>query len=161
MSGHSEFAPIGSRNPPAPMPPAGPIGGIAGQPANVPQVQHENAPVDQPNVRSLVQKLDAMLLRAADMSTKAVDGSSIKAVARMPGVPKADIADITAAADAARQTMKVVSGFTGRQIASAFVANERGVLEWKNNDAAAAIRAAIDAQGALSDKLHALANRPG
>ena len=73
MSGHSGFAPIGNRNPPAQMPPVGGVGDNAGQPANVPhvqpQVQQENAPIDQHNARSLVQKLDAMLLKAARMST--------------------------------------------------------------------------------------------
>ena len=66
MSGHSEFAPIGNRNPPAQMPPVGPVGSNAGQPANVPQGQPENVPVDQQNVRSLVQKLDAMLPKYID-----------------------------------------------------------------------------------------------
>ena len=165
MSGHSEFAPIGSRNPPAPMPPAGPVGGNAGQPANVPQVQleaqPENAPPEGANTRSMIQKLDAMLLKAANMSTKAVDESSIKKLAKMPGVGKAESDAITASAEKARRTMMAISAFTGRQIASAFVANERGVFEWKDNNAAAAIRAAIDAQAELSEKLHDLANRPG
>ncbi len=164
MSGHSGFAPIGS-NPPAQMPPVGGVGNNASQPANVPQgqpqVQPENMQANQPGARSLLQKLDTMLLKAADMSTKAVDDASIKKVAKTPGLSKADSAAITAAADTARQTMKAISDFTGRQIASAFVADEKGVFSWKDNAAAAAIRAAIDAQAALSEKLHDLANRPG
>ena len=36
MSGHSEFAPIGNRNPPTQMPQVGSVGGNAGQPVNVP-----------------------------------------------------------------------------------------------------------------------------
>ena len=54
--------------------------------------------------------------------------------------------------------MKAVSGFTGRQIASAFVANENGVFNYKKNAAARAIRGAIDAHGELSELLHGLAN---
>ena len=38
--------------------------------------------------------------------------------------------------------MKAISDFTGRQIASAFVADEKkGIFSWKDNAAAAAIRA--------------------
>ena len=164
MSGHSEFAPIGNRNPPAPMPPAAPVGGNAGQPANVPQIQPEaqpeNAPPEGANTRSMIQKLDAMLLKAANMSTKAVDESSIKKLAKMPGVGKAESDAITASAEKARRTMMAISNFTGRQIASAFAADENGVFDWKDNAAATAIRAAIDAQAELSEKLHDLANRP-
>ena len=73
MSGHSEFAPIGN-NPVVRMPPAGSVGDNAGQPENVPQIQPqaqpENAQADQPDARSLLQKLDTMLLKAAEMSTR-------------------------------------------------------------------------------------------
>lgn len=163
MSGHSGFAPIGNNNPAVQMPPVGGVGNNTGLPANVPQGQPQvvNQPVDQPNARSLLQKLDTMLLKAADMSTKAVDEASIKKVAKTPGLSKAESTALAAVADTARQTMKAISDFTGRQIASAFVADEKGVFSWKDNDAAAAIRAAIDAQAALSEKLHDLANRPG
>jgi len=164
MSGHSGFAPIGNNNPAVQMPPVGGVGNNASQPANAPQghpqVQPENMQANQPGARSLLQKLDTMLLKAADMSTKAVDDASIKKVAKTPGLSKAESDALTAAADTARRTMKAISDFTGRQIASAFVADEKGVFSWKDN-AAAAIRAAIDAQAALSEKLHDLANRPG
>ena len=36
--------------------------------------------------------------------------------------------------------MKAISDFTGRQIASAFVADEKGVFSWKDNAAAAEVR---------------------
>jgi len=165
MSGHSEFAPIGGQNPAAQMPPVGGVGNNAGQPANVPQVQPQAQPgneqVNHPDARSLLQKLDTMLLKAADMSTKAVDDASIRKVANTSGLSKAESDALAAAADTARQTMKAISGFTGRQIASAFAADGKGVFSWKANAAATAIRAAIDAQAALSEKLHDLANRPG
>ncbi|MGX8693249.1 MAG: sugar nucleotidyltransferase, partial [Clostridia bacterium] len=48
------------------------------------------------------EKLDAMLLKAADMSTMAVDDASIKKVAKTPGLSKADSDALTAAADTAR-----------------------------------------------------------
>ena len=135
MSGHSGFAPIGNNNPAVQMPPVGGVGNNAGQPANVHQGQPQvvNQPVDQPNARSLLQKLDTMLLKAADMSTKAVDEASIKKVAKTPGLSKAESTALAAAADTARQTMKAISDFTGRQIASAFVADEKGVFSWKDN----------------------------
>jgi len=86
MSGHSGFAPIGNNNPAIQMPPVGGVGNNDGQPANVPQGQPQAQPEDvqanQPNARSLLQKLDTMLLKAADMSTKAVSASSIEKVAR-------------------------------------------------------------------------------
>ena len=165
MSGHSEFAPIGNHNPAVQMPPVGSVGNNANQSANASQVQPQVQPANelgaQPNARSLLQKLDTMLLKAANMSTKAVDESSIKTFAQTPGLSKADSDALTAAADTARRTMKAISDFTGRQIASAFVADDKGVFDWKDNAAAAAIRAAIDAQAELSEKLHDLANRPG
>jgi hypothetical protein len=116
MSGHSEFAPIGN-NPAVQMLPVGGVGNNVDQPENVPQGQPqgqpENVQVNQPNARSLLQKLDTMLLKAASMSTKAVDDASIKKVAKTPGLSKADSDALTAAADTARQTMKAISDFTG------------------------------------------------
>ena len=146
------------------MPAVEGVGNNADQSANVSQVQPQvpvaNEPEDRTDARSLLQKLDTMLLKAANMSTKAVDESSIKEVAKTSGLSKADRDALTAAADTARRTMKAISDFTGRQIASAFVADDKGVFDWKDNAAAAAIRAAIDAQAELSEKLHTLANRP-
>ena len=69
MSGHSEFAPIGNHNQPIPMPSVGGVGDDANQQANVQQVQQQGQPVvEEPNppaARTLAQKLDSMLLKAA------------------------------------------------------------------------------------------------
>jgi hypothetical protein len=168
MSGFGGFNKIGGNNP-ANTIPTGNVGNIRQpnvdpQPANVGGVQPQGRQIveqpNPPNARSLAQKLDAMLLKAARMSAKSVDADSIKAATEKLMLGKADRKALTAAANKAKQTLKAVSDFTGRQIASALVADKDGVFDWKQNATAAAIRAAIDAQGELSELLHDLANKP-
>ena len=165
MSGHSGFAPIGSDIPAVNPPQIVGVGNNAHQPANVSGAQPEGEPiVEQPNpsnARSLAQKLDAMLLKAAKMSVKSVDADSLKAATQTLGLTKADQRALAAAAAKAQRMMRAVSGYTGRQIASAFTAGEKGVFNWNKNAVARAIRGAIDAQGELSEMLHNMANRPG
>jgi len=165
MSGHSEFAPIGSRNPQIPMPQVGGAGNSGqlqtGAPGVQPQERQDVEHPDPPAARSLAQKLDSMLVKAAKMSVRSVDGDSLKAVTQKLKLGKAELQNLNAAAEMARQTLKDVSGFTGREIASAMSADDNGVFDWTQNAAAVAIRAAIDAQGRLSELLHELANRPG
>ena len=164
MSGHSEFAPIGNNIPVVNPPSIEGVGPNVQQPANVPGVAPQGQPIveepNPPNARSLTQKLDAMLLKAAKMSAKSVDADTLKAATQTLGLSKADQRALTAAVAKAQRTLKTVSGFTGRQIASALAADEHGVFDWKQNVVAKAIRGAIDAQAALSDLLHDLANRP-
>ena len=47
--------------------------------------------------------------------------------------------------------MKAISDFAGHQIASAFVADEKGVFSWKDNAATMTIKNASDAE--LGDKM--------
>jgi hypothetical protein len=56
--------------------------------------------------------------------------------------------------------MKAIALYTGRQIAAAFSADGNGVFQWSNDPAAEAIRAAVDAQVELSERLHDLVGRP-
>ena len=94
------------------------------QPANVGGVQPQGGQIGEqpgaPNARSLAQKLDAMLLKAAKMSAKSVDADSIKAATGKLILNKAERKALAVAAFKAKQTLKAVSNFTGRQIASAW-----------------------------------------
>jgi hypothetical protein len=165
MSGHSEFAPIGNNIPVVNPPQIEGVGNNIRQPANVPGVAQPGQPIveqpNPPNARSLAQKLDAMLLKAAKMSVKSVGADALKAATQPLGLDKADQRALKAAAAKAQRMLKTVSGFTGRQIASALAADEHGVFDWKQNVVAKTIRGAIDAQAELSELLHNLANRPG
>lgn len=79
MSGHSGFQAIGNHLPPVgPNPQIGAAEG-SGQPQPVVPVANGSAQepeVLQPNARSLAQKLDAMVLQAAKLSTRVVGGDS-------------------------------------------------------------------------------------
>ena len=164
MSGHSGFAPVGNHIPAVNPPQIGGADNHANPPANVPgnapQGQPANAPANPPTARSLAQKLDVMLLEAAKLSTRSVDAKSIKEATQLPGLGKAERKALAAAAEKAQRTMKAIARYTGRQIAAAFTADDNGVFQWSKDPDAKAIRDAIDAQAALGERLHALANRP-
>ena len=164
MSGHSGFVSAGNRIPAINPPQVGGVENHANPPVNVPGGQPQghagNVQANPPNARSLAQKLDVMLLEAAKLSARSVDAKSIRKVTEVPGLGKGERKALSAAADKAQKTMKAIAGFTGRQIAEAFTTDAKGVFSWTNSAAAKAIRAAIDAQGELSERLHALAERP-
>ncbi len=121
----------------------------------------KSSDAQQANARSLVQKLDVMLLQAAKMSTQAVTSEAVTSAADMAGLDKNDRKKLVAAAIKAQNSMKALGEFTGRQIASALVSDQNGVFDWKAGDAAAkAIRKAINAQAELSSLLSDILNRP-
>ena len=154
MSGHSEFAPIGNHNQPIPMPSVGGVGNDANQEANVQQVQQQGQPVvEEPNppaARTLAQKLDSMLLKAANMAAKSVDDNSIAAATRTLKLSEADRDSLANAVHHARRTLRIVSDFTGREIASAFVADLSGRL---SKNAVESARRRLDEAIAHAEKL--------
>ncbi len=143
------------------------VGGVGQQPAEVgnpggqQQVEGEMpAPTD---TKSLVQQLDVLLLNAARKSvsvdmvadTKEV-GSFLK---RQGAIGKSDMKALNAAAEDAARKLKALDGFSGRDLAMALVTRSSGESDWvKYSDgdltpAAKALKEAIDAQDALSDRL--------
>ncbi|MBP5787883.1 MAG: hypothetical protein J6Y19_08730, partial [Kiritimatiellae bacterium] len=168
MSGHAGFQAIGNHLPP----PTGPqVGGVSApvqpQEPKKPAVSGGEAPAQEEAVqlstaRALAQKLDAMLLQASKMSTRMVDAKDITDVADLAKLSKADRNALAAAYKNQQKALRAVLDFTGRQIASALVADETGVFDWNAaSPAAKAIQKAIDSQAELSELFTEMANRPG
>lgn len=160
MSGHSGFQAIGNGyRPPAVPPQTGGAGGVNRAPGAADEGGLPG-PEQQPraDAKSLAGKLDAMLLRAAEFSTKAVSADKIAKAVKDVGLPSGELAPVTELANRAAKSFAALSQFSGKQIAAALVA-EKGSFDWKENDpVAAAIRQALDDQAALSEALHDLAN---
>lgn len=169
MSGHSGFQTIGSGYPPSVVPPQGGGIGAVHNPAPLsgphekPGVEAEGGlpGAEQPvraDVKALTGKLDAMLLRAAELSTKAVSAEKVAKSVEQVGLSGDERARLEGLAHRAAKSFSALSQFSGRQIAAALVA-ENGAFDWKAGDAVAtAIRQALDDQAALSEALHDLAN---
>lgn len=169
MSGHSGFQAIGSgyQLPVVPPQPGG-TGGVAST-GQVGGEGHAPGPVEggglpgleqqvRADAKSLGSKLDAMLLRAAELSTKAVSADKVKKAVAGAGLSRTELARLTGLADRAAKSFASLSQFSGRQIAAALKA-EKGAFDWKEGDAVAeAIRRALDDQAELSEALHDLAN---
>ena len=168
MSGHSGFQAIGNGyRPPVVPPQVGGSGGVhkappsGGAPGAVDEggLPGEGQPV-RADAKSLSGKLDALLLRAAEYSTKAVSGKKIAKAVENVGLPRGERARLEGLADRAAASFAALSQFSGKQIAAALVARE-GAFEWKEGDAvASAIRQALDDQAELAEALHELANDP-
>ena len=141
--------------------------GVEGNGGNVPvPPQNPPAPKELPqeppkdNARSLLQSLDSMLIRAAKISTRSVDGAALKSAVAGIKFGGTERDDLEAAVANAQHTLSELARFSGRQIAAAMSVGDNGAFAWTNNAAAQAVRDAIDAQAKLSDILHGLANRP-
>ena len=176
MSGQAGFAPIGNQ----PIFQPNGIGNAENidnnvapdgvQQLNAQQPQPEVAPQPQPNARSLAQRLDTILATAAKAAVQAVDAKAVKAAAADVKMKSDERTALAAVAQRAKRALDALSGFTGRQIASALVADENGVFDWKKtkgffggekiDSTAKALRDAIDAQFELSAQLKDLLNGP-
>ena len=159
MSGHGRFSVIGGGNRPLPieLPKVEDLklGGDTLGALNVDGVSKDGPAVadtrlDQANRVSA--KLDTMLLKAAKTIVKPVDAKALKATTA--GLPKASRKAIDKAAAKAETAFQTISKFSGRQIAAAMAKNGDGCFEWDGrNPAGKAIKAALDALAALSEKL--------
>ena len=159
MSGHGRFSVIGGGNRPLPieLPKVEDLkpGGDTLGALNVDGVSKDGPAVadtrlDQANRVSA--KLDTMLLKAAKTVVKPVDAEALKATTA--GLPKATRKAIDKAAAKAETAFQAISKFSGRQIAAAMAKNGDGCFEWDGrNPAGKAIKAALDALAALSEKL--------
>ena len=159
MSGHGRFSVIGGGNRPLPieLPKVEDLkpGGDTLGALNVDGVSKDGPAVadtrlDQANRVSA--KLDTMLLKAAKTVVKPVDAKALKATTA--GLPRATRKAIDKAAAKAETAFQTISKFSGRQIAAAMAKNGDGCFEWDGrNPAGKAIKAALDALAALSEKL--------
>ena len=159
MSGHGRFSVIGGGNRPLPieLPKVEDLkpGGDTLGALNVDGVSKDGPAVadtrlDQANRVSA--KLDTMLLKAAKTVVKPVDAEALKATTAE--LPKATRKAIDKAAAKAETAFQAISKFSGRQIAAAMAKNGDGCFEWDGrNPAGKAIKAALDALAALSEKL--------
>ena len=159
MSGHGRFSVIGGGNRPLPieLPKVEDLkpGGDTLGALNVDGVRKDGPAVadtrlDQANRVSA--KLDTMLLKAAKTVVKPVDAKALKATTA--GLPRATRKAIDKAAAKAETAFQAISKFSGRQIAAAMAKNGDGCFEWDGrNPAGKAIKAALDALAALSEKL--------
>ena len=159
MSGHGRFSVIGGGSRPLPieLPKVEDLkpGGDTLGALNVDGVSKDGPAVadtrlDQANRVSA--KLDTMLLKAAKTVVKPVDAKALKATTA--GLPRATRKAIDKAAAKAETAFQAISKFSGRQIAAAMAKNGDGCFEWDGrNPAGKAIKAALDALAALSEKL--------
>lgn len=159
MSGHGRFSVIGGGNRPLPieLPKVEDLkpGGDTLGALNVDGVSKDGPAVadtrlDQANRVSA--KLDTMLLKAAKTVVKPVDAKALKATTAV--LPRATRKAIDKAAAKAETAFQTISKFSGRQIAAAMAKNGDGCFEWDGrNPAGKAIKAALDALAALSEKL--------
>ena len=159
MSGHGRFSVIGGGNRPLPieLPKVEDLkpGGDTLGALNVDGVRKDGPAVadtrlDQANRVST--KLDTMLLKAAKTVVKPVDAEALKATTAE--LPKATRKAIDKAAAKAEEAFRTISKLSGRQIAAAMAKNGDGCFEWDGrNPAGKAIKAALDALAALSEKL--------
>ena len=159
MSGHGRFSVIGGGNRPLPieLPKVEDLkpGGDTLGALNVDGVSKDGPAVadtrlDQANRVSA--KLDTMLLKAAKTVVKPVDAEALKATTAE--LPKATRKAIDKAAAKAEEAFRTISKLSGRQIAAAMAKNGDVCFEWDGrNPAGKAIKAALDALAALSEKL--------
>ena len=154
-------------NVPNPVPVQPPVGGAGrgSAPGGVLHVAPEpqaEPPVQQaPTARSLAQKLDSVLIRAATMATRSADAKSVAAAATKAALPAGLAEELDAAAGRAATALNKVAKHTGREIAAALVLDKTGAFDWKDGSkVATAIREALDAQAELAVKLRELVNDP-
>ena len=164
MSGHAGFQPIGVQPPSVSLPQVGGMEGTGSRPptATVPEavpdgVEEVASPV---TARAISQRLDSILLVAAKCTTRAVDVKSLRDATAKTVLDKNTRSALLTAALKAKNAMDALSGFTGREIAAALVADENGCFNWNAGNAVAeALRLAIDTQADLSEMLHTIVNR--
>lgn len=136
-------------------------GGVEGQNAD------NNGVVANPLARQsgpaakMVQQLDVLLVKAAKASTQSLDAkkinSSLNKLVTDGVIDKGDLKSLAKVADTAAKAMKALDKFTGAQLAAAVKQGTSGLNTFlqidENTKAGKAIKAAVDAQNALSDKL--------
>ena len=110
--------------------------------------------------KSLSLKLDSMMIRAAQLATRSVDVNALAETVKDVPLDETMRTALDDAAERAKSALSELSRLSGREIAEA-LEDKDGKLNFKaDNEAADAIREAIDAQAKLSEMLHKLVNSP-
>lgn len=175
MSGQGNFSAIGGGLPPA-LPPASSVDGTkgVGAPASSPPPSaaapsaSAREAADGSSARSIAQRLDSLLLQAARTTTQTVEAQAVQDAVAGLELSEADRQTIARVVANAQRAMADVSRFTGREIGEAIVLGEAhvqdqqgGRMEWDaTSDVGKAMKRAIQAQGDLSEVLHALLTHP-
>ena len=100
----------------------------------------------------MAAKLDVLLMKAAQASTKSLDGKTVKSTLKQlvsdGALDKNSLTLLAKTADDAAKTLKALDKFTGSQLAASF--NQDGIID-PNTKTGKALLAAIKAQQDLSD----------
>lgn len=120
------------------------------------QVQGEagaaSAPQELAAAGKMAAQLDVLLMKAAQASTKSLDGKTVKSTFQKlvndGALDKNSLKLLEKTADVAAKTLKALDKFTGSQLAASF--NQDGIID-PNTKTGKALLAAIKAQQDLSD----------
>ena len=133
-----------------------PLPGDDAAPENVPQPEMAAA-------KSLVRKLDVLLLNAAGKSVSADAVGNVKTVGKslvdMGVLTQKEASKLQSLAEDAQAKLKALDKFSGRDLAKALMQDKKtGETVWSKgffglNSAAKAVKAAIEAQQTLSEEL--------
>ena len=128
----------------------------------------ENVPQAKAEVKSVVQKLDVLLLGAAGKSVSADAAANIKAAGKtlvdLNVLSQEEVSKLESLAKSATAKLKALDKFTGRELAKALMKDKTGDIVWNKgfwsmNSTAKAVKAAIEAQQALSEAVEMLVQR--
>ena len=132
-------------------------------------VPEEVQPEENANARSVVQQLDVLLLNAAGKSVSADAAENVKKVGKSLSdigvLTEAEVSKLERLAADATAKLKALDKFSGRQLAEALMKDEKtNELVWRKgfwrmNATAKAVKAAIEAQQALSEAVEKLGPR--
>ncbi len=144
-------------NPTAPIQPLEGTG-IQNVQGNVEQPQEQPVQQSVPNARTLTQKLDSLLFKVAQVSTRSVNRTNLKNTLVNTQIPGSMQKKLNHAANQAFETFSSLSKFTGKQIADALVVDKDGNFDWANNDASKVLKKVLDDQKELAGLLHDVVN---
>ena len=124
--------------------------------------QSQESPVQQPvaSARSLSQKLDTMLIKVAQYSTRSVSSKKLHTTVSATKLSSNKRAALTDAADKAAKAFEELGKFTGRELSTALAIGEDQKFDWGKTKAAKALKKALDTQAKLSEMLHDVVNSP-
>ena len=94
--------------------------------------QSQEAPVQQPvpSARSLSQKLDTMLIKVAQYSTRSVSSKKLHTTVSATKLSSNKRAALTDAADKAAKAFEELGKFTGRELSTALAIGKDQKFDW-------------------------------
>ena len=116
--------------------------------------QQGAAPDHPPRACELIRQLDVLLMKAAQASTKSLDGKTVKTSLQKlvddGALSKSSLKLLSQTADKAQAALNALNRFSGKDLAAAF--SPDGTID-ASSKAGKAVRDAIDSQNELSDLL--------